>query len=263
MMLGGRPGGMIARALLEPGQYAAVARMARRYPAFADVLKRYLLGGGEYPYACRVRTPMGIVAPVTYTHHDIFTVQEVFGREDYRAGDDLRVAVDVGSNIGISALYFLTRNAEARCYLYEPVPRNMERLRANLAGYADRYRLEDVAVASAGGTVAFTVEPFGRYGGIGVPGDHHIEVRCRAIADVLDEVLEREDRIDLLKIDTEGAELDTVRAIRADQFARIDTICFETSAPYNPDPGQFAMRFAAETCRLERLSRPMSSARTP
>jgi hypothetical protein len=134
-MLGGRPGGLIARALREPGQYVAVARMARRYPAFGEVLKRYLLGGGDYPYACRVRTPTGIVAPVTYTHHDIFTVQEVFGREDYRAGEGLRVAVDIGSNIGISALYFLTRNRDARCYLYEPVPRNVERLRANLAGY--------------------------------------------------------------------------------------------------------------------------------
>ena len=167
-MLGGRPGGLIARALLEPGQYVAVARMTRRYPAFADVLKRYLLGGGDYPYACRVRTPTGIVAPVTYTHHDIFTVQEVFGREDYRAGDRLRVAVDIGSNIGISALYFLTRNRDARCYLYEPVPRNVERLRANLAGYEGRYELEEVAVAADGGTVTFTVEPFGRYGGIGI-----------------------------------------------------------------------------------------------
>ena len=255
-MLGGRPAGLIARALREPGQYVAVARMARRYPAFADVLKRYLLGGGEYPYTCRVRTPMGVVAPVTYTHHDIFTVQEVFGREDYRAGEGLRVAVDVGSNIGIRALYFLTRNRDARCYLYEPVPRNVERLRANLAGYEGRYEVEEVAVAADGGTVRFTVEPFGRYGGIGVAGDDHIEVTCRAVTNVLDEVLEREGRIDLLKIDTEGAELDTVRAIRPDQLDRINTICFETRAPYNPDPERFAVHFAAETCRLERVSRP-------
>ena len=230
--------------------------MARRYPAFADVLKRYLFGGGDYPYACRVRTPMGIVAPLTYTHHDIFTVQEVFGREDYRAGRDLRVAVDIGSNIGISALYFLTRNGEARCYLYEPVPRNVERLRSNLTAYEDRYDLQDIAVAADGGTVAFTVEPFGRYGGIGVIGDQHIDVTCRAIAEVLDEVLAHEDRIDLLKIDTEGAEAATVGAIRPDQLRHIDTICFETSTPYNPDPAQFAMHFASDTCRLQWRSRP-------
>ncbi len=252
-MLGGRPTRLIAQAILEPAQYAALARMARRYPAFPDVLKRYLVGGGDYPYACQVRTPSGVVAPMTYSHHDIFTVQEVFGREDYRAGANLQVAVDIGSNIGISALYFLTRNRVARSYLYEPVPRNVERLRANLAGYEDRYELEEVAVAATAGTVAFTVEPFGRYGGIGVAGTEHIDVTCRAVADVLDDVLDRESRIDLLKIDTEGAEVDTLHAIRADQLTRVDTICFETTTPVNPDPGQFAMRFGAETCRLERL----------
>jgi FkbM family methyltransferase len=199
-----------------------------------------------------VRTPIGVVAPVTYSHHDIFTVQEVFGREDYRADGGLRVAVDIGSNIGISALYFLTRNLDARCYLYEPVPRNVERLRENLAGFANRYALEEVAVAADGGTVAFTVEPYGRYGGIGVPGEQHIAVTCRGVADVLDDVLEREGTIDLLKIDTEGAERETLKAIRSDQLARIDTICFETPAAFNPDPALFTMRFAAETCRLER-----------
>ena len=112
-----------------------------------------------------------------------------------------------------------------------------------------------MAVAAASGTVAFTVEPFGRYGGIGVVGEEHIVVSCRTIADVLDEVLEREDRIDMLKIDTEGAELETVTAIRGDQLARVDTICFETTVPRNPDPGQFAMRFGTETCRLDRLGR--------
>jgi FkbM family methyltransferase len=252
-MLGGRPARLIAEAIVEPGQYAALARMVWRYPAFPWVLKRYLVGGGDYPYACRVRTPIGVVAPVTFTHHDIFTVQEVFGREDYRAGAGLRVVVDIGSNIGISALYFLTRNRVARCYLFEPVPRNLERLRANLAGYEDRYEVHEVAVAATGGTVPFTVEPFGRYGGIGVVGEEHILVKCRTVVDVLDEVLKREGRIDLLKIDTEGAELETVNAIRADQLARVDTICFETTTPHNPDPGQFSMRFAAETCRLERL----------
>ena len=38
-----------------------------------------------------------------------------------------RAVIDLGSNIGISALYFLTRNADCRVWLYEPVPRNVER----------------------------------------------------------------------------------------------------------------------------------------
>ena len=237
---------------MEPEQYVAIARMVRRYPAFADVLKRY-------PARWRrlsVRLPRahadGVVAPVTYTHHDIFTVQEVFGREDYRAGDDLRVVVDIGSNIGISALYFLTRNRDARCYLYEPVPRNVERLRANLTGLRGPLRDGRGGRGGRRRTVQFTVEPFGRYGGIGVAGERaHRGARAGVSPTCSTRCSTREGPIDLLKIDTEGAELETVRAIRPDQLDRIETICFETSAPYNPDPGRFAMRFACETCRLE------------
>ncbi len=234
--------------------------MARLYPTFPAVAKRYFLGGGSYPYACRIRTPTGPIAPTLHSHHDVFTVHEIFGREDYRAGPDLRVAVDVGSNIGISALYFLTRTAESRCYLFEPVPRNVERLRTNLAGYEQRFELEQVAVAARAGTVEFMLEPSGRYGGIGLAGDEHIEVSCRALTDVLDEVLEREGTIDLLKIDTEGAELETVASIPDEQLARIRTVCFETTTPHNPAPGRFDMEFACETVRLDQRA-PLSIVR--
>jgi FkbM family methyltransferase len=252
-MLGGRSSSLVARSIFEPAQYRAFVRMVRRYPQFPEVAKRYLFGGGDYPYACHIRTPMGEVQALTYSHHDIFTVQEVFGREDYRAGPDLTVVVDIGSNIGISALYFLTRNATSRCYLYEPVPRNVERLRENLVGYRERYEVEQVAVAPTEGTVDFTVEPSGRYGGIGIVGSERIQVRCRSVAEVLDEVLDREGQISLLKLDIEGAELETVRAIPAAQRRRVRTICFESETPNNPDPGRFTMRFAAQTVRLDRL----------
>lgn len=250
-MLGGRSVGLVARSIVEPQHYVALGRMVRRYPAFSQVAKRYFLGGGEYPYACRVRTPVGTVSPVIYSHHDVFTIHEIFGREDYRAGPELGVVVDIGSNIGISATYFLTRNRSSRCYLYEPVPRNVERLRRNLSAFEGRYELQQVAVGRRSELVDFTLESTGRYGGIGVPGVEQIQVQCRAISDVLDEVFERELAIDLLKIDTEGAELDTVRAIPGRQLERIRTICFECTTPYNVDPGSFEMKFACETCRLD------------
>jgi len=255
-MLGGRPPRLIVESILEREHYVALARMIRLYPAFPVVAKRYFIGGGRYPSVCQVRTPTGTVAPVVYSHHDIFTVHEIFGREDYRAGPDLGIVVDVGSNIGISALYFLTRNRTSRCYLYEPVPRNIERLCANLAGYEERFSLQRVAVGAAAGTVDFTVEPTGRYGGIGVAGEERIRVPCLAVADVIGEVLALEEEIDLLKIDTEGAEMDTLRAIPAEQLARIRTICFETTVPYNPDPHSFTDSFACQTCRLDRRSAP-------
>jgi FkbM family methyltransferase len=252
-MLGGRSPRLVVESALAREHWVALAGMPRRYPDFLAIARRYFTGSGDYPYAARVRTPVGIVAPMAYSHHDIFTVHEIFGREDYRATPDLGVVVDVGSNIGISALYMLTRNDRSRCYLYEPVPRNVQRLRGNLAGYESRYELQEVAVATRDETVRFSVEPTGRYGGIGVElGEERIDVCCRAVSSVIADVLEREPSIDVLKIDTEGAEVETVRAIEPELLSRIKTIYFETRTPFNPAPDRFTMRYACETCRLRR-----------
>jgi hypothetical protein len=89
--------------------------MYRNYPDFTENLKRYLTARGEYPYSIRIKTPTGTIRPTLYTHDDILTVNEIFCREDYAADERVNVAVDVGSNIGISALYFLTRNHTSRC----------------------------------------------------------------------------------------------------------------------------------------------------
>ena len=130
---------MVAREILRGHNYLALWRMRRVYPAFRENAARYFLGRGEYPYACRVRTPAGIVAPTLFSRDDMWTVNEVFCRQDYGADASSRAVVDVGSNIGISALYFLTRNPTAASGSTSRCPRNVERLRRNLAGYEDRY----------------------------------------------------------------------------------------------------------------------------
>ena len=252
---------MIAREAFAPRNYAALWKMRQRYPDFTESLDRYFLGRGDYPYACRVRTPCGVVAPTLYSHHDMFTVNEVFCREDYAVGPDLRVAVDVGSNIGISALYFLTRNEFSRCWLFEPDPRNLERLHRNLAGFAARFVLHEAAVADRAGTVAFGIEHSGRYGGIGLERPETIRVRCLDVNNVLEDVLAAEGRIDVLKIDTEGAELATVRAIRPELLAEIGVIYFEAETRPALDLPQFDGAFANKTCRLLNRSRRAAAQR--
>jgi FkbM family methyltransferase len=267
-MLGGREPSLVLSEVLQRQNYVALWRMLRRYPGWGRNLGRYFFGWGDYPYRCRVRTPRGEVAPTLYSHHDIWTVNEVFCREDYAAGAALGVAVDIGSNIGISALYFLTRNDSSRCYLYEPVPVNVERLKLNLEGFAARYELSPVAVAARSGRPRFGVEPTGRYGGIGLQLEDSIEVECRDVNDVLAEILEREERIDILKLDTEGEELPTVQAIRPELLARIDTIYFEW--PEEPEVHRelFEHSYANTTCVLRKRAPAAwdlrrSPARTP
>ena len=255
-MLGGREPSLVLSEVVQRQNYVALWRMFRRYPGPRKNLGRYFFGWGSYPYGCRVRTPTGEVAPLLQSHHDVWTVNEVFCREDYAAGPELRVAVDIGSNIGISALYFLTRNDSARCYLYEPVPENLDRLRANLEGYEDRYELREVAVAERAGRVEFGVEPTGRYGGIGLDLEGSIEVECLDVNDVLEDVLEREGEIDILKLDTEGLELATVEAIRPELLRRIRVIYFESPEEPEVHSDLFDRSFANTTCALRAIPRP-------
>lgn len=232
--VGGRSLKQIAGALTERRHYHALRKMTLQYPRFPEMLGRYLLGTGRYPFEAAVRTPLGTVTPTLYSRHDVLTVNEIFCREDYRAGPETLVVVDLGSNIGLSALYFLTRSPETRCYLYEPVPENLDRLERNLAAFRPRYELSTSAVGAEAGTVEFGVEETGRYGGIGVATGATIRVDCLAINDVLARVLEKEGHIDILKIDTEGVEEPTLRAIDRKHLARIRTIYAETPMQENP-----------------------------
>ena len=230
MRIAGRPVQTILPSLFEKRHWRALANMARLYPAFADNLWRYLTKRGAYPYDCRVRTPMGEIAPRLYSFHDLLTLNEIFCRQDYGRGTDVSVVVDIGSNIGISALYFLTRNPGVTCYLYEPDPRNVAKLKENLRNFEGRYQLSECAVSNTTGELAFGIESTGRYGGLDVRGNESIRVECRHIDDVLGECLAIEDHIDVLKIDTEGAELRTVGAIASEHLRRIDRIYLESDA---------------------------------
>ena len=245
---------MVAREFFGAHNYVAVWRMWRLCPDFVDSLSRYLLGRGEYPYRCRIRTPTGTVAPTLHSRHDMWTVNEVFCRQDYGADPGAQVVVDVGSNIGISALYFLTRNSSARCWLFEPVPRNVERLHDNLQGYGERYTLRPAAVAEAAGRAEFGVEDSGRYGGLAQETGSSIEVDCVAINDVLEQVLGAAPAIDVLKLDTEGTELQLLRAISPELLRSVRTIYLEAEEPPALGLDGFACGFRNQTLVLRNLA---------
>ena len=131
-----------------------------------DVLVRYVLEVGDYPKRFLIRTPLGLQSVTAFSHPDLITLIECFGKLDYRAPKNTSVVVDFGSNIGISALYFLTRNPDAKVYLFEPVPRNIERLKENLKGFENRYELKECAVGVEEGQLDFACDETGRHGGL-------------------------------------------------------------------------------------------------
>jgi FkbM family methyltransferase len=239
-----------------PRHYVALWNMARLCPEFPHFLVRYLLGRGEYPSQVHVRTPTGRAAITVFHPVDVLTVNEIFFRGDYRARADLDVAVDLGANIGVAALYFLSRNERARCYCVEPDPRNVDKLRRNLAPFAGRYEVTECAVADRSGEIEFAIEPTGRYGGIGAATGQTIRVEARDVNAILAEVLRREKRIDVLKVDIEGLEATTVAAIRPDLLDAIGTIYFESARPAGPiHSGRFQQSRRGQVERLVRASR--------
>lgn len=232
----------------------AAWNMLRVYTRPLDAYRRYLFARGDYPIDLVIRTPLGRRSIRLFSHHDMLTVNEVFCRGDYHSGVTDDIVVDIGSNIGISSLYFLTRHTQSRVFLFEPVPVNVDRLQQNLSGFENRYTLSKVAVGLSNGHVEFGVEPTGRYGGIARRTGTTINVDCIDINDALRPVLERHHRIDLLKIDVEGLELPLAEHIAPDVRPLIRTALLECTVRTNPWPETHELRQCGPIVRLTRRS---------
>lgn len=229
-----RSASVILRALFERRHYVAAANAMAKVDAPIDFLKRYVTNGGRYPAQITVRTPQGPITLTTYSPDDVQTINEIFLRGDYDAPEDGQVVVDFGSNIGISAAFFLSRRPDAVIYCYEPVPRNVDRLKKNLAQFGSRVTLHETAVGTENGMVQFGWEPTGRYGGVGRDTGTWIEVPCADSNEMLAAVIAKHGRINTLKIDIETMESAVTGRIPPELSANIDNIVVEYPFDANP-----------------------------
>lgn len=159
---------------------------------------------------------------------DVWSVKETwldrfYERHGYAIEPGWRV-VDVGAGIGEFTL--LAAMSGARVVAFEPSPTSFATLRENLglAGMADVVALDIAIGDSEGSTILdITGDPL-RHGPTHDPAAG-IQVRALSLAGAL-----REgglDRVDLLKMDCEGAEYDILRGAEPDTLARIDRIVME------------------------------------
>jgi FkbM family methyltransferase len=176
--------------------------------------------------------------------HDIF----VQGALEFRADSPAPRILDCGGNVGLASLLFKRRYPAARITVYEADPALFEVLKHNLAvnGASDVETVQ-AALWTADGRVTFRAEG-GDSGMIGtLPGavsGPAIDVPSLRLRDVI--AKDPHDRIDLLKLDIEGAE-DAVLADCEPVLSRIGAIVMDL---HEFDP---AKRQSPRV--LERLSR--------
>ncbi len=133
------------------------------------------------------------------------------------------VIVDAGANIGMAALYFSIVYPRARIYCIEPDIANFKLLQKNVSPEQGRIILLEAALYDRDGEIGLVKEQWaynskidedGDHGGRGDRaggsdrGDRLADRRVVVPAVTMDTILDRFqlDRIDLLKIDIEGAE---------------------------------------------------------
>jgi len=138
---------------------------------------------------------------------DIFTLVEVFLRRQYGRIRKGSVVIDIGANIGVFSLLALADGA-AKVYAYEPSAESFSVFSRNIRenGVEDRVQVERVAVSdTAGAMVKFPVTS-SRENAM-ITGDTSAEYLMTP-TDTLQSLIDRHEleRVDLLKLDCEGAE---------------------------------------------------------
>jgi FkbM family methyltransferase len=157
------------------------------------------------------------------------------------------VVVDVGGNIGTTALHFAATVPQGLVHVFEPSPAMLACLRRNIVlSGADNVVVHPFGLADAPARGQLQVATPGNPGSAffvdrddGTSGDR-IEVRC------LDDVLRDSSRVDFVKIDVEGLELRVLRGARATLLRHRPTVVFEV----NDGALARAGTSGAEVCRF-------------
>jgi FkbM family methyltransferase len=129
------------------------------------------------------------------------------------------VLIDVGANLGYFSLLWAAARPDNHVVAFEPSPRNIELLKANVFrnGFADRIDIRTQAVGSASGEMEFDTGPEEQtgWGGLSLKKTQQ-SIRVPVVR--LDEALTETDEIAMLKIDIEGA--DTWAILGAERLLR-------------------------------------------
>lgn len=198
-------------------------RSAFGTPCDSDAEIQYRLGRLplETPAGAAFRFPWGLVSYVSASDlRGQFT--EIFVQRHYaiKTAQTAPVIIDAGGNVGMSAIWFRQAYPGAKVTVYEADPDLAATLAKNLESTGTTgVEVENAAVWDKDGTVSF--DNRGRDKGL-VSAEGAVQVRS------IDLALHLPERVDLLKLDIEGAEYAVIRRMtETGSISRVQTLVAE------------------------------------
>ena len=139
---------------------------------------------------------------------DVSCIEKIFIYGEYESPFELapRLIVDAGANVGMATLYYSHQYPDAKIVAIEPEPSNFKLLQHNCAGLSNVTPVQGALWPKNCGLKIedLTVDPWMFRVSEGPSGQNGVSVMAITIQDILKRF--HSDRIDLLKLDIEGAE---------------------------------------------------------
>ena len=218
---------MMSKSLQRARRIVATVRLFDNWPSV--YWRKFSRNGGTQ--ILRLRNNLQFEVAETDAH-SLPIIAEVFYKGVYRDGLSVAspdpVVIDIGGNIGASAVFFLKELPTATVYAFEPEPATFDLLRKNIAlnGFAARGKGINKAVAGSAGTRTLFFAPDSGTNSLVVQDDRgQIAVECTTLEQIFAE--HHIERCDLLKIDCEGAEYEILLDTPAAVLNRVSTIILE------------------------------------
>jgi FkbM family methyltransferase len=229
------------RAAIETGRWREIGPLARAvgWPAALKLWRgQWAKGAGVAGRLSRVRLP-GYRYPLYFRlgGSDPLVVRHVFANREYApiAGlSDVRFIIDCGANIGCATFYLLHRYPEARAVVVEPDAGNMIVCRRNLAPFRERVTFVEAGVWSAPGPLVVERGTFGdgaewSYQVRPSRADEKPDVNAVTVSDLL--AAGGFPRVDVLKVDIEGAESEVFGPTAAGWLRLVRNLAIEIHGP--------------------------------
>jgi FkbM family methyltransferase len=158
--------------------------------------------------------------------HDEYEIfKEILSNEEYKIDLQPRIIFDLGSNVGFSVIYFALKYPEARIFGFEPDLINFRKLQKNIASLKN-VQIFNLAVAGENGERDFFLYPGKTISSSftkRLENQKAITVGAKNFDTLFSDF--NIEKIDLLKIDVEGAEYEIFSSLR--QKERIGAIIGE------------------------------------